>query len=259
MENQPVTNTPNVSSATPLPNQVSVSSPVKVNLLLPILFSTLVRAIICGAGGYYLGKQSTSSSQPAINTQVEATPISSITTPTTPPAGVKISGWKNYSVSSLNLTFQYPPNLVVVTDINNSTVLAADKEYWVAIDGTDVMYLDMFLYSSTKDPSDWWDTEGKDKFQKLADEIGNVMSPKAIVNLTYNVQPTTFVGNQALNVTVSSNYESPHTPKQRYLTILQQNGYIVMLSYNDQGTTEPSIDISKQILSTFQFANEENF
>ncbi|OGV91204.1 hypothetical protein A2783_02575 [Microgenomates group bacterium RIFCSPHIGHO2_01_FULL_45_11] len=148
---------------------------------------------------------------------------------------------------------------MVVTDINNSTVLAADKEYWVAIDGTDVMYLDMFLYSSTKDPSDWWDTEGKDKFQKLADEIGNVMSPKAIVNLTYNVQPTTFVGNQALNVTVSSNYESPHTPKQRYLTILQQNGYIVMLSYNDQGTTEPSIDISKQILSTFQFANEENF
>jgi hypothetical protein len=179
------------------------------------------------------------------------------TMPTQPTASTPtpIPGWKSYSIPLINAAFQYPPNLVVSTDIKNSTALAADKEYWVAASGSDVLYLDAFLYKSNKTAVDWWNTEGKAKFEKLADEIAQAMSPMASINLTYGTKSTTFAGKPALEVTVSSNYGSPQTPSQRFLTIVQQNGYIMMISYHDQGTTASSIEISKQILSTFTATN----
>lgn len=175
--------------------------------------------------------------------------------PSPQPASSEISGWKNYTITPLNLSFQYPPDLEIAKDIQNSTALAADDEYWVVVEGSDVLYLQFFLYRSNKSPGDWWNTDGKSKFEKLADEIEGVINPKPTINLTYKTNPTIFVGKEALNVTVSSNYSSPNTPEQRFITIFQQNGYIVMVSYYDQGTTKSSIDTSKQILSTFKFTN----
>lgn len=221
--------------------------------------------IVFGFGGYYLGKQSSISPVTTNNKQIQAIPTmtSELSNPTptlspsSTPISVNIPGWKNYTISSLSLSLQYPPNLEILTDINDSTALAADKEYLVFASGTDVIYLEMFLYKSNKTPSDWWDTEGKNKFEKLAVEIENAMTPKVSVNLTYSTKLATFAGKQALEVVVTSDsdYESFNNPKQRYLTIFQQNGYVVMLSYSDQGTTAPSITTSKQILSTFKFAN----
>lgn len=215
----------------------------------------LICSLVFGIGGYFLGKQSIPSSSSNRSDNNSIIPSEPSTTISLSPIGVTIPGWKNSTISSIGLAFQYPPNLEFVSDINDSTVLAGDKEYWVAVGGSDIIYLSTFLYKSVKTPSDWWNSDGKNRFEKLADEIENVMTPKAIVNLTYSQKQTTFAGKQAFEVVVTSDYESPHTPKQRYLTILQQNGYIVMLSYQDMGTTESSIDMSKQILSTFKFEN----
>lgn len=261
MENQVSPNIQNSSSVEQIPTTPQVlQTQSKVNFL-PIVVAILISGIVFGAGGYYLGKQAPTSSLYTNSDQAQTLPTTEpqvtipIVSPSSTPKTVNIPGWKNYSVSLLNLAFQYPPNLVVATDINNSTALAADKEYWVAVDGSDVLYLDTFLYKSSKNPTDWWDTEGKGKFEKLANEVEQAMSPTPSIHLTYVTKPTTFAGKQALEVTVSSDYGSPNTPSQRFLTILQQNGYIVMTSYHDQGTTESSIDISRQILSTFKFTN----
>lgn len=148
---------------------------------------------------------------------------------------------------------KYPSNLAAPSLVNDSTSLKADSEYFVGVNGSDVIYLAIFNYKSAKNASDWWTSEGKSKFDQLALSIEQAMTPHPTINFTYSAQPTTFLGKDALDVTVSSDYGSPQTPKQRFLTIFQQNGYIVMTSYQDQGTTQPSIDISKQILSTFQF------
>lgn len=260
MENQVSPNIQNSSSVEQIPTTPQVlQTQSKVNFL-PIVFAILISGILFGAGGYYLGKQTPTSSLYTNNGQTKTLPTTEpqVTTPTVTPnpiETVNIPGWKNYSISLINLAFQYPPNLVVATDINNSTALAADKEYWVAVDGSDVLYLDTFLYKSSKTPTDWWNTEGKGKFEKLANEIEQAMSPTPSIHLTYSTQPVTFAGKQALEVTIASDYGSPNTPTQRFLTIFQQSGYVVMTSYHDQGTTASSIDVSKQILSTFKFTN----
>lgn len=235
--------------------QPDVLDKPKANFIAPFAVG-LICSLVFGVGGYFLGKQSIpSSSNRNENNSIVLSEAPTRISPSPIPISVTIPGWKNSTIPSLGLAFQYPPNLEFISDINNSTVLAGDKEYWVAVDGSDVIYLSIYLYKSTKTPSDWWSSEGKNKFDKLADEIENVISQKATVNLTYDQKLSIFAEKQALEVIVTSDYESQNTPKQRYLTLLQQKGYIVMLSYQDQGTTESSIDISKQILSTFKFDN----
>lgn len=256
MESQVNTGDQNTQPAVQNPvSQPTVINKSKTNFTI-VLFVGLVCSIVFGVGGYTLGKLSTSfrpTNQNGNNLIIPSEPPATINPN---PTNATIPGWKNSAIPSIGLVFQYPPNLEFVSDIiNDSTALAGDGEYWVAVGGSGTVYLSTYLYKSTKTPSDWWNSEGKNRFEKLAVEIENAITPKVAVNLTYSQKSVTFAGKQALEVVVSSNYESPQTPKQRYLTILQQNGYIVMFSYQDMGTVEPSIEISKQILSTFKFEN----
>lgn len=255
MDNQPSIGDQNTQPVgqNPVAQPTAMEKP-KISFVA-MLATGLVCSLVFGLGGYFLGRQSIQSLSTNTSGNNSIIPSEPPATISPSPISVMMPGWKNSTIPSIGLIFQYPPNLEFVSDINNSTVLAGEKEYWVAVGGSDIIYLSTILYKSIKTPSDWWDSEGKNKFEQLANEIENVMTPKATVNLTYSQKSTTFAGKQALEVVVTSDYESPHTPKQRYLTLLQQNGYIVMLSYQDQGTTESSIDISKQILSTFKFEN----
>lgn len=250
--------------ATPIELQQTPASPPPVSPkpksnILAIILSVVVSAIIFGVGGYYLGQNSWQKMS-AIDDQILPSPepsqIPTKATPTaTPEAGNNLPGWQTYVIPELSLSFQYPPQLKVFTDIQNSTALAASQQYWVAVDGSDVLYLDVLLYISTKSPTDWWESEGKAKFEKLALETGEVAIPKQTVTLSYDTTQNLFLGKQALSVVVSSNYQTPHTPSQRFLTIFQHEGYIVMLSYSDQGTTESSVEISKKIISSFRVNN----
>lgn len=187
----------------------------------------LVCFFLIGLSVYFLGKQS--------NKSLNSTPV-----------GVTVSGWRDYTIPYINASFQYPPNLIVATGIDDSTELAADHEYWVMVGGSDIIYLAINLYGSNKTPTEWWNSEGKNKFDKVG------LSYQA--KLTYNIEESTFAGRQSFEVMVSSDFETHMTPKQNYLTIVQQKDYIVMFSYYDQGSEEfSSLDLSRQILSTFKF------
>lgn len=191
-------------------------------------------------------------------TQIQPTPAP-LTSPspitTSAPTPDPTANWKTFNVQSANLLFKYPPNLEVSPLTSDFTSLKANPEYFVGVTGSDIIYLSLFLYKSNKNPSDWWTTEGKNKFEQLRLGVESAMTPKASIKFTYDIATTTFAGKEALNVVVNSDYGSPQTPVQRFLTIVQQNGFIVMTSYQDMGTTQPSINISKQILSTFKFVD----
>jgi hypothetical protein len=207
------------------------------------------------AGGYYeatalaVGETKTEQEYKTIFDQILSTFKFTNQTSTIP------SGWKTFTIQPVNLSFAYPTNLQTPNEFSAAdyTVLKGDQEYMVGVGGSDVVYLSVYLYRSSKNPSDWWNNEGKIKFEQLRTSVENAMNTNTTINFTYNTQSAILAGQNALNVIVSSNYSSPQTPPQRYLTIIQQNGYIVMTSYQDMGTTTPSIDLSKQILSTFKF------
>ena len=230
-----------------LPSEPVIQKP---NNFLVVLLSILlfISLVIAGFFAYQTQKLTQELLESRNQNLVIQTPTPIATTDPT-------MDWKTYKILPIKLVFKYPASLVVASDIKDSTELKADEEYWVAVDQSDVLYMQMFLYKSTKTANDWWNTEGKLKFESLASSIENVMQPKPSVNLSYTVEPTSFLGQQSIEVVVSSDYGSPQTPYKRYLTIFPQNGYIVMISYHDQGTTKSSIEISNQILSTFKFTN----
>lgn len=170
------------------------------------------------------------------------------------PASLPISDWKEYANESAKFTFKMPQNLSVLNIISNTTPLAPDEEYVVSTMGSDLFYLSLFMYKSDKSASDWWATEGKEKFQRLAVEIGRDYSdPPVEINLSYEEKTASLSGKEALEAVVSSDVDTPNTPVKRFLTIVQHNGYIIAVSYKDLGTTESSIDLSRRILSTFEF------
>lgn len=193
------------------------------------------------------------------NIQLKNMLINYQTQPTSSPTPVSTTdptaNWKTYTDAKYNFSFKYPQSLEITPVTSDSTSLKANPEYFVGVTGSDVIYLSLFLYKSDKNPTDWWNTDGKDKFEELRSSVESVITPKATINFTYNVQPKTFAGKNALSVSVNSDYGSPQTPPQRFLTIVQQNGYIFMTSYQEMGTTQPSTEISNQILSTFKFTN----
>lgn len=170
------------------------------------------------------------------------------------PASLPVSDWKEYTNESAKFTFKMPQNLSVLNIISNTTSLVSDEEYVVSTMGTDLFYLSLFMYKSDKSASDWWITEGKDKFQRLAVEVGRDDSdPPVEINLSYEEKAASLSGKEAFEVVVSSDFDTPNTPIKRYLTIVQHNGYIIAISYKDLGIMPSSIDLSRRILSTFEF------
>lgn len=158
--------------------------------------------------------------------------------------------WKTYTINLNNLTFKYPSDKEVFADINSLIELRADKEYWIAYEGTDQIFLDISLYKSTKNPIDWWTSEGKNKFENLATMLEKYSNPPTDINLKYEVHNITIAGKEALAVTISSNFESPHTPKINNLIIFQNQGYITTAAYHE--ISKGSLELSSQILSTFK-------
>lgn len=232
--------------------------------------------LVFGFGGYYLGVNLSTSQSTADLCQLSPTvapidtdtltpgpaviSLSPMISPTPLLSNVVVPGWKNYTISLINGSFQYPPELKIASDIFDKTELAADQEYWVMQEGTDIVYLSIYLYKSGKTPTEWWDQEGKNKFEKLAAGIEAAILPRPSINLRYDVRQSSFMGKEALEGIIFSDYETPHTPEQTFLTIVQHKGYIVMISYFDQGTTPSrfasnSLELSRQILSTFKFAD----
>ncbi len=164
------------------------------------------------------------------------------------------ANWESYVNERAKFRFKFPPNLKVLDIGENTTPIKPDEEFVVSTIGANLFYLNLFIYRSEKDPSNWWASEGKDKFERLADEIGRLYSdPPVTISLTYEETPAVFSGKNALNAVISSDYETPNTPTKRYITIVQHNGYIILLSYRDLGTSTPTIDLSKRILSMFEF------
>lgn len=176
-------------------------------------------------------------------------PIAVLSSPSTDPT----ANWQTYTISLNGLNFKYPVEEEVFADINDRTALAADKLYMIGYSGTDQMSLKISLYKSEMTSLDWWNIEGKNKFEKLAEEGGKLNNPPQIINLSYQEKNITFVGKQALQVTVFSSFETPHTPKENSLMIFQNQGYITMVSYSQ--SFEKSLEISRQILSTFKFTD----
>lgn len=217
--------------------------------------SIILLLIIVAIGGmaftFYLGKQSNKPKDTLV------TEINSNTTfPTIAPSHsiTPPSGWVPYSDANLGLSFYHPTNLEVNSNINDATSLVGDDEFWVALSDSDQIYVTTYAYSSSKTLSSWWETEGKQKFSKLEKEIEEVISPSTDVILNYAIKKGELNGKETLQVVVSSNYSTPQTPEKRNLTILQHNGNIIMISYQELGTVgEPSTTVSKQILSTYQF------
>src|SRR3990167_7565819 len=75
MENQPTTNPSDISS----PNSTVINQPLilpqtKTNLMMPILATLLVSAVLFGAGGYYLGTQSSKTSSSEQQTEISPSP-----------------------------------------------------------------------------------------------------------------------------------------------------------------------------------------
>jgi hypothetical protein len=117
MENQLIENssyTPSVNI--PSINQSPASSQPKTNLMISILLTLLVSGIVFGFGGFYLGKQSASSSQitnypQLVPTQMVSSSPTSIPSPTISEAMV---GWQAYKSSENKIILQAPPNANVV-------------------------------------------------------------------------------------------------------------------------------------------------
>lgn len=113
MENQPITNSSDVSATNPITvSQPPVQPQTKTNLIMPFLVTFLVSATLFGFGGYYLGKQSSvNQPQNLLNqNQTEVTPSvsSSPTSVVTSPAPDLTANWKVYTNSTLGFTVKYP-------------------------------------------------------------------------------------------------------------------------------------------------------
>ncbi len=99
MENQPI-NTPGAPLVSPTPvNQSAVSVPTKTNLILPILVTFLASGLIFGIGGYYFGRQATTSQKSTNQTEL---------VPTSSPEPSPAASLKMYTSSFEKLTFKYP-------------------------------------------------------------------------------------------------------------------------------------------------------
>ena len=227
-------------------SQTSPVIPLPSNQSKVPLFSVfgLVIVVVSVFVGIQIGKSQKFNQQP-----ITVFPATSLTTPAS--TDDSIAHWKTYTINSNSLTFMYPPDRQIMTDIDNSTELKADEEYWVAYPGTDQIFLDVLLYKSPKSSIDWWDSEGKIKFEKIA-ESEKLNNPPLTINLTYETKSTIIDGKEALAVTVFSDYVSPHTPEVNNLIIFQNQGYVTMVQYHQ---ISDNSTIATQILSTFKFTN----
>jgi hypothetical protein len=162
--------------------------------------------------------------------------------------------WKAYHIQSNNLSFRYPANLKVLP-VTDSRIFRGDEEYWVALENSDQMYLDIILYKSTELPERWWITEGKNIFLELSKGL-LLNNPPIDVKLSFNtLEQTTVGGKNAIHIQVVSNVETPYLPTLNNVRILQNNGYIIMVMYHK--FSDNSVETSEQILSTFTFADAE--
>lgn len=171
------------------------------------------------------------------------------------PMPLSTENWKTYYIQDLGLSFLYPTHLEVASDIRNSTALAADREYWVAWPNSDSVYLRLFVYRSDLAPIEWWTSVGKDKFERLADEVGAVVSKRPNITLSYTETPTQFFDQESLDVVVSSDYETPQTPKVLYVRVMRLQDAILMTTYSDVGT-EDALAISQTILNSLKVVSE---
>ena len=230
----------------PAPTPTSLTPATsKTSWTLPLI---LILAIFSLAISGYLFWQNQKLQQ-----QLAAIPIPSplVSPQPTAEAADPTAGWKTYDMSLTGLAFKYPNELEVFADINSLTALAADKEYWIAYEGSDQIFLKFLLYRSTLSPLDWWNNVGKNKYDRLADELGSLNNPPITIDLSYQMKNTEINNKEALQITINSSYETPHTPKQNNLIIFQNKSYITLLAYSKISDT--SLDISRQILSTFKF------
>lgn len=107
MENQPINNPSDISSASPtLMNQSPLLSQTKTNLVMPVLGTLLMSAVIFGFGGYYFGKNSLDSSQKVSNVQQSElipTPSSGVLVEVSPTLTPQISPTPATVVNGVNL------------------------------------------------------------------------------------------------------------------------------------------------------------
>lgn len=112
MENQPIINPSDISSTNSTPvNQSPVQT--KTKLMIPVLVTLLVSAVLFGLGGYYLGKQSSTTQKVVENTQTSPIPTSSPTPfsspATTPTVSDFTANWETYS--NTEYSFKHPKGL----------------------------------------------------------------------------------------------------------------------------------------------------
>lgn len=170
-------------------------------------------------------------------------------TPTS--TGSAYSNWKTYNGSGIS--FKYPPHLSVEFGVDNRTALKAEKEFMVALPGSDQIYLHGFMYLGDLQPEEWWLAVGQQNFEQLAQEVGRATSQQ--IKLTYKTKRIQFAGKEAFSVEVSSNHDTPQTPEERNLIIFQNNeqNYDIVLSYHE--ISKDSLSITNEILSTFQLSD----
>src|SRR3989338_6434837 len=190
MENEIQPNVPPVQSSPQTPTLITTQP--STNWLKILLFVVLGLVTVAGLVfiGIQIGKSQKSNQQP-ITVSPAASPTTSAST------NDSTADWKTYTINSNSLMFKYPPDRQIMTDIDNSTELTADEEYWVAYPGTDQIFLDVLLYKSPKSSIDWWDSEGKIKFEKIA-ESEKLNNPPLTINLTYETKSTIIDGKEAL-------------------------------------------------------------
>ncbi|RJQ35727.1 hypothetical protein C4559_06570 [Candidatus Microgenomates bacterium] len=114
MENQPITNSSDISSTNPvLANQPPIQPQTKTNLIMPIVITLLVSGVVFGLGGYFFGKQSLPTQKVVENIQTSPTAISSPTPFSSPSVAPTVSdstsNWETYNSSEYS--FKHPKGL----------------------------------------------------------------------------------------------------------------------------------------------------
>lgn len=89
-----------------IPSSVQLSQP---SSKLPLILFGIVLILSAGLGGLYLGKYLYGPKTPAVS-------ISPIVVPTATPTPDPTANWKTYTNSKLGFTFQYPTELVFLSD-----------------------------------------------------------------------------------------------------------------------------------------------
>jgi hypothetical protein len=162
-------------------------------------------------------------------------------------------GWNSYLLEPIGLTLKYPDEIEATDDVVDNAEIKGNYNYFIMYPGTDQIFLNITLYKSSSTPLNWWDTVGKQKFEKIASEDGKYMNPPADIKLTYDVK-NIFIDNlEAINVKIVSNHSTIQIPLENNLIIFQKNGYIATIKYSK--FSEDSLTISNQILSTFKFSD----